>query len=50
VLACGARAVEVQEAFNTIEGHRDQRQHEIVRIIVQNGKATAVAWEKHCMG
>jgi len=42
--------MEVQNAFNTTEGLRDERQHDIVRIIVQNGKATATAWEKKHTG
>ena len=42
--------MEVQLAFNTTEGLRDKRQHDIVRIILQNGKATATAWEKKHTG
>jgi len=42
--------MEVQNAFNTTEGLRDERQHDIVRIILQNGKATATAWEKKRTG
>ena len=42
--------MEVQHAFNTTEGLRDKRQHDIVRIILQNGKATATAWEKKHTG
>jgi len=50
VLACGARGLEVQDAFNTPEEQRDQRQRHIVRICQQNGSATARAWEKEHLG
>jgi len=44
---CGAYGQEVQGAFNSAEELRDQRQREIVRIIMQDGMATAGVWEKH---
>jgi len=50
VLACGTCGQEVQDAFNTSEGQRDRRQRQIVLVIMQNGKATATAWEKHHTG
>ena len=50
VLACGARGVEVQEAFNTNVGSRSERQIEIVRRIVANGSAVSTAWDKYNNG
>jgi len=47
---CGAYGQEVQGAFNSAEELRDQRQREIVRIIMQDGMATAGVWEKHYLG
>ena len=42
-MACGAHGKEVKEAKEEL---RNKRQHEIVRIIVQNGKATCTAGDK----
>ena len=50
VLACGARGEEVQEAFNTKEESRSERQHDIVRIILQNGSVVSTAWDKFHKG
>jgi len=50
VYACSASGIEVQEAFSTPEEHRNERQHDIVRVILLEGEITANAWKKHSAG